>query len=67
MPPSRSTKQQTSAVEFLVETYLATTDEIILGPRRAAVQHRHRPAREPRLVDHIPELVIMGGANATGT
>jgi inosine-uridine nucleoside N-ribohydrolase len=66
IPPSRSTKQATGAVEFLIETYLAAIDEIILVPVGPLSNVATALIREPRLKDRIPELVIMGGANRYG-
>jgi inosine-uridine nucleoside N-ribohydrolase len=66
IPASRSTKQSTGAVEFLIETYLAATDEIILVPVGPLSNVATALLREPRLKDRIPELVIMGGANRYG-
>jgi inosine-uridine nucleoside N-ribohydrolase len=66
IPASTSTKQATDAVEFLIETYLAATDEIILVPVGPLSNVATALLREPRLKDRIPELVIMGGANRYG-
>lgn len=66
IPPSRSHKQVTSAVEFLVETYRATTDEIILVPVGPLSNIATALTLEPRLRDRIPELMIMGGAHHHG-
>jgi len=66
IPPSTSTKQPTGAVDFLIETYLAATDEIILVPVGPLSNIATALTREPRLKDRIPELVIMGGANRYG-
>ena len=66
IPPSRSNKQATSAVEFLVETYRATTDEIILVPVGPLSNIATALTLEPRLRDRIPELMIMGGAHHHG-
>jgi inosine-uridine nucleoside N-ribohydrolase len=66
IPPSRSSKQASSAVEFLIETYLAATDEIILVPVGPLSNIATALIREPRLKDRIPALVIMGGANRYG-
>ena len=49
-----------------METYLATTDEIILVPVGPLSNIATALAAEPRLRDRIPELVIMGGANRHG-
>jgi inosine-uridine nucleoside N-ribohydrolase len=66
IPPSRSSKQATGAVEFLIETYLAATDEIFLVPVGPMSNIATALTREPRLKDRIPALVIMGGANRYG-
>ncbi|HSL77590.1 MAG TPA: nucleoside hydrolase [Candidatus Limnocylindrales bacterium] len=66
IPPSRSIKQPTGAVEFLIETYRATTEEIVLVPVGPLSNVATALLKEPRLKDRIPELVIMGGANRYG-
>ena len=66
IPPSRSTKQSTGAVEFLIETYRAATEEIVLVPVGPLSNIATALLAEPRLKDRIPELVIMGGANRYG-
>jgi inosine-uridine nucleoside N-ribohydrolase len=66
IPPSTSMKQSTGAIEFLVETYRATTDEIILVPVGPLSNIAAALTLDPRLKDRIPELVIMGGANRYG-
>ena len=66
IPPSTSTKQASGAVDFLIETYLAASDEIILVPVGPLSNIATALTREPRLKDRIPELVIMGGANRYG-
>ncbi len=66
IPASTSTKQVTDAIDFLIETYLAATDEIILVPVGPLSNVATALTREPRLKDRIPELVIMGGANRYG-
>ena len=66
IPPARSRKEDVSAVEFLVETYRATTDEIILVPVGPLSNIATALTLEPRLRDRIPELIIMGGAHHHG-
>ncbi|MFL5687146.1 MAG: nucleoside hydrolase [Chloroflexota bacterium] len=66
IPPSRSTKQSGGAVEFLVETYRAATDEIVLVPVGPMSNVASALRAEPKLKDIIPEIVIMGGANRYG-
>jgi inosine-uridine nucleoside N-ribohydrolase len=66
IPPARSAAQSTHAVEFLIETYRAATDEITLVPVGPLSNIAAALTREPSIADAIPELVIMGGANARG-
>ncbi len=66
LPPATSRKQDTGAVEFLVETYRATTDEIALVPVGPLSNIAAAIAIEPRLVEAVPEVVIMGGGNVKG-
>ena len=66
VPPSRSGKQATGAIEFLVETYRAATEEIILVPVGPLSNIATALTAEPRLKDWIPRLVIMGGAHHHG-
>jgi len=66
IPPSRSAKQSTGAVEFLIETYRAATEEIVLVPVGPLSNIATALRAEPRLKDLIPRLVIMGGANRYG-
>lgn len=62
IPEARSRKQPTGAVEFLIETYRAATQPIILVPVGPLSNIATALTAEPRLADLIPELVIMGGA-----
>jgi inosine-uridine nucleoside N-ribohydrolase len=66
IPESRSKKQATGAVEFLVETYRAATRPIILVPVGPLSNIATAFTVEPRMRDLVPELVIMGGANRYG-
>jgi inosine-uridine nucleoside N-ribohydrolase len=66
LPPPTSRKQDQSAVEFLVETYRSTTDEIALVPVGPLSNIAAAIAIEPRIVEAVPEVVIMGGGNAKG-
>ena len=66
IPPSRSSKQSTGAVDFLIETYRAATEEIVLVPVGPMSNVATALLAEPRLKDLIPEIVIMGGANRYG-
>ena len=64
--PRAPSKQATGAVEFLIETYRAATEPIILVPVGPMSNIATALTAEPRLRDLIPELVIMGGANRYG-
>lgn len=66
IPPSTTKQQATSAVEFLVESYRAATDEIFLVPVGPLSNIATALTVEPRLKDLIPHLIIMGGANRYG-
>lgn len=66
VPPARSSKAATGAIEFLIETYRAATEPIILVPVGPLSNIATALAVEPRLRDWIPELVIMGGAHHHG-
>lgn len=66
IPKARSTKQDQRAVEFLVETYMSTTDEIALLPVGPLTNIAMAIKLEPRIVDRIPTTIIMGGGHEVG-
>lgn len=66
IPPSTSKLQDTSAVEFLVESYRAATQEIVLVATGPLTNVAVALTVEPRLVELIPHLIVMGGAHDTG-
>ena len=66
VPPTTRQKQATGAVEFLIETYRAATDEITLVPVGPLTNIGAAIMLDPKIVDRIPEIVIMGGAHWTG-
>lgn len=66
IPPSRSAARQANAVEFLVETYRAATDQIVLVPTGPLSNIAAALRVEPRLAELVPRTVIMGGAHHTG-
>jgi inosine-uridine nucleoside N-ribohydrolase len=66
IPAPRSAKQDRRAAEFLVETYMATTDPIALVPVGPLTNLALALRLEPRIADRIPETIIMGGAHASG-
>jgi inosine-uridine nucleoside N-ribohydrolase len=66
IPKPHSVKQSKRAVEFLVETYMATTEPITLVPVGPLSNVAMAIKLEPRIVERIPETVIMGGAHEVG-
>ena len=66
IPRARSVKQSQRAVEFLVETYMASTEPIALVPVGPLTNIAMAIKLEPRIVDRIPETIIMGGGHEVG-
>jgi inosine-uridine nucleoside N-ribohydrolase len=64
---SRGAKLQDGhAVDWLIETYLASNGDIVLCPVGPLTNIAMAILREPRIVERIPEIVIMGGAHDHG-
>ncbi len=66
VPPATSRKQNKSAVEFLIETYRATTEPITLVPTGPLSNIAAALALDPKFVERVPEVVLMGGAHHHG-
>jgi inosine-uridine nucleoside N-ribohydrolase len=66
IPAPHSVKQAQRAAEFLVETYMAATEPITLVPVGPLTNIAMAIKLEPRIVERVPETVIMGGAHASG-
>ncbi len=66
LPPTTLSKADMGAVEFLIETYRDATDEITLVPVAPLTNIAAALALYPKLVDRIPEVVIMGGGHEIG-
>jgi inosine-uridine nucleoside N-ribohydrolase len=66
IPAPRSAKQARRAVEFLIETYLAATEPIALVPVGPLTNIAMAIRTEPRIVERIPQTIIMGGAHEAG-
>jgi inosine-uridine nucleoside N-ribohydrolase len=66
IPPARSAAAAAAAVEFLIETYRNAADEIILVPTGPLTNVAVALKLEPRLVQLIPEIVLMGGGHYCG-
>ena len=61
-----ATLQPAHAVDWLIETYLASNGDIVLCPVGPLTNIAMAIQREPRIVERIPEIVIMGGAHDHG-
>jgi inosine-uridine nucleoside N-ribohydrolase len=66
LPPPTRGKADKGAVEFLIETYRQTTEEIVLVPVAPLTNIAAALTLYPKLVDRVPEVVIMGGGHAIG-
>jgi inosine-uridine nucleoside N-ribohydrolase len=68
LPPvsNGATLQPGHAVDWLIETYLASDGDIVLCPVGPLTNIAMAIQREPRIVERIPEIVIMGGAHDHG-
>ena len=62
VPPPISEKQEVGAVEFLIETYRAATQEIVLVPVGPLTNIAAALALDAGFAERVPEIVIMGGA-----
>ena len=54
------------AVDWLIDTYLASDGDIVLCPVGPLTNIAMAMQKEPRMLDAIPEIVIMGGAHYAG-
>jgi inosine-uridine nucleoside N-ribohydrolase len=63
---SKRRKADKAAVEFLIETYRNTTDEITLVPVAPLTNIATAIKVFPKLVELVPEVVIMGGGHEIG-
>ena len=68
LPPvtNGATLQPQHAVDWLIETYLASNGDIVLCPVGPLTNIAMAIQKEPRILDAIPEIVIMGGAHDHG-
>lgn len=63
IPAGHSVKQDMHAVNWLIETYRNTTEEITLVPVGPLTNIALAIKMDPGFVDRVPELVIMGGGH----
>lgn len=66
LPPATSKKQPMHAVDWLIETYMQSDGDIILVPVGPLTNIAMAIRKEPRILEKIPELVIMGGGHEVG-
>ena len=67
IPSPHSVAGDVGAVEYLVESFRATTDEITLVPVGPLSNIAAALAIEPRIAEAVPEIVIMGAVTSTAT
>ena len=66
LPEATITAQPQHAVDWLIDTYLASDGDITLVPVGPLTNIAMAIQKEPRIVERIPEIVIMGGAHDHG-
>jgi inosine-uridine nucleoside N-ribohydrolase len=64
--PSRARLAPGHAVDWLIETYLDSAGDIVLCPVGPLTNIATAIQKEPRILEAIPEIVIMGGAHDHG-
>jgi len=64
--PATTPVESAHAVDWLIATLLASEGDIVLVPVAPLTNIALAIRREPRILDQIKELVIMGGGHATG-
>ena len=66
LPPATIPAGEGHAVDWLIDTYLASDGDITLVPVGPLTNIATAIQKEPRILDRIPEIVIMGGAHDHG-
>lgn len=66
LTPSRRSVGEQPAVEWLVETLRAATEPVTLVPTGPLTNVALLVAADPRLVEAVDEVVLMGGGHAVG-
>lgn len=64
LPPAHTKRRHQHAVDWLIETYLASDGEITLVPVGPLTNIAAAIRKEPAILPKIPELVIMGGGHS---
>jgi inosine-uridine nucleoside N-ribohydrolase len=65
-PASRAKLQPGHAVEWLIDTYLASDGDIVLCPIGPLTNIATAIQKEPAILEKIPQIVLMGGAHDHG-
>ena len=66
LPEATITAGDQHAVDWLIDTYLASDGDITLVPVGPLTNIATAIQKEPRILEKIPEIVIMGGAHDHG-
>ena len=66
LPEATTRAQPQHAVDWLIDTYLASDGDITLVPVGPLTNVATAIQKEPRILERIPEIVIMGGAHDHG-
>jgi inosine-uridine nucleoside N-ribohydrolase len=66
LPEATIAAQPQHAVDWLIDTYLASDGDITLVPVGPLTNIATAIQKEPRILERIPEIVIMGGAHDHG-
>jgi inosine-uridine nucleoside N-ribohydrolase len=68
LPPAShgATLQPEHAVDWLISTYMGSQGDIVMCPVGPLTNIAMAIQKEPRIVEKIPEIVIMGGAHDHG-
>jgi inosine-uridine nucleoside N-ribohydrolase len=66
LPPPSQSKASGAAVEFLIETYRSAADPIVLVAVAPLTNIAAAIERDPKFVERVPEIVIMGGGHEIG-
>ena len=66
LPASQSKKQSQHAVDWLIDILLASDGDIILVPIGPLTNIAMAMRKEPRIIEKVQELVIMGGGHEVG-
>ena len=66
LPPARTHARPEHAVDWLIDTYMASEGDITLVAVGPLTNVAVALLKEPRMAERIPEIVIMGGAHEIG-